>query len=332
MSLHLSAGSEAIAMIEQLQRELEILLEVLRASKDHVRVDAMFSMGFRPDDEVHNDPIEVRQLEGDEAIEAAFEALTNIWVKKGQQPRETLRAPGVIALPRVAIEKILLTNELRTEINRVVSTIEDSKDRRLVWAKFKGSDKGIVSKQVLRLTSVLSAPHRVNFYWDDTGSASTRHVAGELLKDWEKALDELHDQRPTKESALEGSVEMKLLVAIDLIQKLDPMEQVAISRIVQPHIRARVRNGAAKIRPFHCPVPFVYDIDAWRTPPRIKPLRSFVPHGPERKKKGLNLLEAQPYIESMDLYRYEDMHRKFGPLKKNSDGHAPDSATQKKGK
>lgn len=326
MDLHLSPASAAIAMIERLQHELEVLFDVLLASKDHVRVDAMFGIGFRPDDAVRDEPIEVRVLEGDEAVDAAFEALTSIWVKIGQHPRETLRAPGVIALPKLAIEKIVQTNAIRTEIIGLVGSIKRITDRRLVWKKFKGDGKGIVSKQVLRLTTVLTDPLNINFYWDDTGSSGARRVAGDLLKEWEEMLDQNHDQRPTMDSAPEGSVERTLLYAISQLSKINPMEQVAIRRPVQPHIRARVRDGDAKVKPVICPVPFVYDIHACRVPPKIKSLPSYAPNASSRKATGLALLEDEPCIESMNLYQYKEGHRVYGPLKKTSD--APRSASQ----
>ena len=74
MDLHLSKNSAAIDMIHRLQSELMGLSEVLRDSVDKVRVDAMFGLDFRPEDSVRSEPIEVRVLEGNEAVEAAFEA------------------------------------------------------------------------------------------------------------------------------------------------------------------------------------------------------------------------------------------------------------------
>ncbi|MBM5459002.1 hypothetical protein H8F21_15650 [Pseudomonas sp. P66] len=315
MELHLSAISEAIALVNRLKTELEVLYSVLQASVDHVEVHAIYGMEFRHDNAVHDaDPIVVRQLEGAEAVEAAFEALTCITLKIGQSPKETLRVPGAIALPRLAIDKIVQTNALRNELATLIGTIKKTNDRRLVWKKFQD----ISPKQAMRSTHVLDDPQNINFYWDDTGSSGTRHSAGELIEDWEELLNQNHDRRPTMDGAPEGSIERTLLVAIDLLSKLDPNEQVAIRRPVKPHIRARVRDGDDKVKPIICPVPFVYEIGCPR--PKIKPLLTYEPCNSSKKATGRALLELEPHIESMNLYRYEEKYREYGPLRNKKAG------------
>lgn len=317
MDLHLSKNSAAIDMIHRLQSELMGLSEVLRDSVDRVRVDAMFGLDFRPEDSVRSEPIEVRVLEGNEAVEAAFEALTSIWVKMGQHPRETLRVPGAIALPRLAIEKILQTNATRTELVRLIGAIEKTNDRRNVWGRFKGRGNGIVPKQALRLTTVLTDPLNINFYWDDTGSSGARKMAGDLLAEWKELLVQYRDKQVTVHHTSEASAENALLYGIDKLSTLDPREQVAIRRLVQPHIRARVRNGEAKAKPIIAPVPFVYE---WgQAAPQIKPLPRYEPKTAHKKTTGLALLEEVPYIEAMNLYRYQEKYRVYGPLKKKSE-------------
>ncbi|HDS0956994.1 TPA: hypothetical protein QDZ28_000640 [Pseudomonas putida] len=324
MELHLSPTSQAIALVNQLKTELEALFAVLQASRDQVEVHAVYAMEFRHENAVNAaDPIEVRHLEGDDAVVAAFEALTCITLKEGQSPKETLRVPGAIALPKVAINQIAKTNALRSELSRVISTIKKTNDRRLVWRKFQD----ICPKQAMRSTHVLSAPRSINFYWDDTGSSETRHTVSGLLEEWEELLNQNHERRPTFESSPHGSVERALLVSIDLVNQkllsdgevLFRDEHVAIRRPVQPHIRARVRDGNSKIKPIICPVPFVYEIGC--PPPRIKPLPSYEPHAAGKKssavKPGRALLESAPLIESINLYRYHPRVR--GPLKAKTD-------------
>lgn len=314
MELHLSQTSAAIAMVRRLQSELTDLSEVLRASVDQVRVDAMFALDFRPEDAVRSEPIEVRVLHGEDAVQAAFEALTSIWVKIGQHPRETLRVPGAIALPQAAIDKILQTNATRGELVRLISAIEKTNDRRNVWGRFKGSGNGIVPKQALRLTNVLSDPLHINFYWDDTGSSGARKMAGDLLEEWKELLEQYHDKEATVHHSSEASAENALLYGIDMLAKLDPNEQVAIRRLVQPHIRARVRNGDAKVKPIIAPVPFVYELG--HPAPKIKPLPSYEPKVLVKKNTRLALLEDDPYVEAMNLYRYKETHREYGPVQK----------------
>jgi hypothetical protein len=317
MELHLSPNSAAIAMINRLQSELADLDDVLRASMDQVHVDAVYGLDFRPEDTVRSEPIEVRELVGHEAVEAAFEALTSIWVKIGQHPRETLRVPGVIALPRPAIEKIVQTNATRAELGKLISAIEKVNDRRTVWGAFKGKGRGIVPKQALRLTTVLTDPVKINFYWDDTGSSGARRRVGDLIVEWKELLDPHNDRRQALQRFSDGSMENALLYGIEVLGKLDPEEQVAIRRLVQPHIRARVGNGDARVKPIIAPVPFVYETG--QPAPRIKPLMRYEPKTSSKKTTGLALLEDEPYFEAMNLYRYKEKHRVYGALKKPSD-------------
>ncbi len=322
MELHLSPTSQAIALVNQLKTELEALFAVLQASRDQVEVHAVYAMEFRHENAVNAaDPIEVRHLEGDDAVVAAFEALTCITLKEGQSPKETLRVPGAIALPKVAIDQIAKTNALRSELSSVISTIRKTNDRRLVWRKFQD----ICPKQAMRSTHVLSAPRNINFYWDDTGSSETRHTVSGLLVEWEELLNQNHERRPTFESSPHGSVERALLVSIDLVnqkllsEELWRDEHVAIKRPVQPHIRARVRDGNSKVKLIICPVPFVYEIGC--PPPRIKPLPSYEPIAAGDKtsaeKPGRALLAEAPLIPEIKLYQYKPRVR--GPLKAKAD-------------
>ena len=64
-------------------------------------------------------------------------------------------------------------------------------------------------------------------------------------------------------------------------------------------------------------MPFVYETGI--APPKIKPLSSYEPKVVIRKNTRLALLEEEPYVEAMNLYRYKDKHRVYGPLQKKSD-------------
>ncbi|QHF00567.1 DNA replication terminus site-binding protein (plasmid) [Pseudomonas cannabina pv. alisalensis] len=311
MELHLSAISEAIAVVKKLETELKVLLSMLNDSRHRLRVDAIFEMEFRHEKEVDEAaPIPVRRLEGSDAVDAAIDVLTCITLKEGvQSAKETLRRPGVVALPYEVISQIHETNVLRSRLESLIGTIKKSNDRRKVWTKFEA----ISPKQAMRCTPVLLDPQNINFYWTDTGTSGSRHVASDLVKEWEDLLDELHERRPTMADAPEGSIEKGLLTAIALLRKLGN-EQVAIRRPVKPHIRARVRDGDAPVRQIISSVPFVYDIDECKFPPTIKPLISYDVVTARRKSAGREMLEDEPYIKKMNLYQYLEIHRVFGPL------------------
>lgn len=315
MELHLSAISEAIAVVKQLEAELGVLDGMLTASRHRLRVDAIFEIEFRHEPEVDKDaPIPVRKLEGSDAVNAAIDVLTCITLKDGQNPRETLRSPGVVALPGEVIDKIQETNALRSKLEGLIGKIKEAKDRRDVWDKFEK----ISPKQAMRCTPVLLDPQTITFYWTDTGTSGKRYVASDLVKEWEDLLDRLHDRRPTMADAPEGSLEAGLLTAIDLLRKLGD-EPVAIRRPVKPHIRARVRDGDDPVRPIISSVPFVYDIEKCKFGPTIKPLLSYDVATARRKSNGRELFEKEPYVFKMNVYRYKKIDPAFGPLANKPD-------------
>lgn len=297
MELHYSVSSEAIKLVNQLEQELDLLREMLRASVHEVRIDALYGMKLRESREVRvEDSIEVRKLAGEEAIEAAIEVLTSIYLKGQQAAKETLRVPGAIGLPPHALEKVIQTNALRTELANLILGIE-KKDRRSMWRTIKG----ISPIQAMRTTHVLSDPQRLFFYWD-TGASGHRYLVSSLLEIWEKAVKGERQYMPTYDDFAEGAVEHKLLIAIRKLSLLKHDEYVYITRPVTPHIRCRFKDGDAKPKIVVAPTPFVYDVECPK--PEVKDLDTYTPHEKSDAGSTRVKIEGKPYIESMKVYEY----------------------------
>lgn len=296
MELHYSVSGEAISLVKKLKQELDALREMLRASVHEVRVDALYGMKLRESREVRvEDSIEVHKLGGEEATEAAIEVLTSIYLKEEQSAKETLRVPGAIGLPPHALEKVIQTNALRTELANLIGIPETN--RRQVWRTFKG----ISPIQALRTTHVLSDPQRLFFYWD-TGASGHRHLVGDLIKMWEKAVKGERLYMPSYEDFAEGAVEHKLLIAIRELSTLQHDEYVYITRPVTPHIRCRFKNGDAKPKIVVAPTPFVYDVECPK--PEVKDLETYTPHEKSDAGSTRVKIEREPYIESMKVFKY----------------------------
>jgi hypothetical protein len=323
MSHYLSPFSGAVELINTLIAKLKDLSAILDSPKTHIRIDAIYGLELRNTPKVAMDQeIPVRTLTGAEAYACAKEVLTSIHLKDGQNAKETLRAPGAIGLPRVALDCIENANQIRFELFGLVSLL-DPKERKSLWKKFKY----ISSIQTLRTTQVLIDPKHITFYWHE-GSSGKRVQVMELVKEWDKYLTRLHGGRPRMDDTLEGSVERKLVYAIDVIEHIDPIptdEQVCIHRPVAPHIRARFLDSSVvegnELPIVQAPTPFVYDLES--PPPKIKNLRSFCPRsasapGDEKRPRSIRAqLMEEPYIESLNIFRYMEGHRKFGPVEKN---------------
>lgn len=297
MELHYSVSGEAISLVKKLEQELDALREMLRASVHEVRVDALYGMKLRESRLVRvEDSIEVHKLDGEEAIEAAIEVLTSIYLKEQQAAKETLRVPGAIGLPPRALEKVIQTNVLRTELASLVLGIPKA-NRRQMWRTFQA----ISPIQAMRTTHVLSDPQRLFFYWD-TGASGHRHLVGDLIKMWEKAVKGERLYMPTYEDFADGAVEHKLLIAIRQLSTLEQDEYVYITRPVTPHIRCRFKDGDAEPKIVVAPTPFVYDVECPK--PKVKNLETYTPH--EKSEAGATRvkIESKPYIESMKVFKY----------------------------
>lgn len=300
-------------LIPQLEQQLKEIAALIRASKDHVRIDALYRIPFRNKAEVNcDDPIEIMTLEGDDAIAMAAEVLTAIQFGAGQSARETLRAPGAIGLPSLILEKIRSTNLLRVELFRALEGTPLMLRRRL-WRIHKGS-----GTQTLRVTPILEDPLHIRFYWD-TGSVFKRWLVSDLIKQCEDQLMETFGHRPSVSEVVEQSLEIKTLLSLEQLERLNsPDEQVAVRRPGTPHIRARVIDG--DIQPYICSaaVPFVYDIACPR--PEIKALVNYCPVEAEKERPKRTLLEDTPCVEHMKVYQYLPAHRKYGPFESRSSG------------
>lgn len=308
MTLYLSAFSGAIEQLSLLVRELEVLEQLLNHSKNRIRIDAQYLIPFRYKAEVSkSEVIKPQILEGDEAFATCVRSLTNVWMMDGQHHKETYRAPGAAGVPKLVIDQIRKTNDIRKELLNLVSQVP-VEERRGIWLKHPG----IVPSQALRVTTVLDDAMTVVHYWD-TGNYGTRFQVKDLVKEWQDTLYKLHGFIPSVADTVEGSLEHKLAHAIGELAKLDENEQVAIKRDVAPHVRARGRAGNKRYTKITSS-PVVYDVDDPK--PSIKALSIFDPDKKKRTNKSRAKLEKDPYIKSMNVYRYEEAHRKSGKVTK----------------
>lgn len=316
MTLYLSNYSGAVELVNTLATELATLKSMLDASSAHIRIDALFGIALRMTPKVSmSDKIKVEPLFGAEANNCVKEVLTQIILKPGQSAKETIRAPGAIGLPNHVLSQVKKTNRIRSELFELIGKLEP-KDRKSVWRK----TYAISSLQALRTTVILDDPQFITLFWH-VGTSGTKKQAKDLIEEWDKTLVNLHGYRPRIEDTLEGSLERKLVFALDQLEALeDTNENVSIHRAGAPHVRARFKDGDNAPRFVISPTPFVYDIES--PPPQITPLEDYCPAIAiaaelEKKKRSKRArLMAEPYIESMYIYRYLEEHRTNTPATK----------------
>lgn len=307
MSLYLSAAQKAKELINQLDTLLTQQAWQMRQEPEKFRIDALYEIPLRNSPNVPKDsPILVGLPDQGTAIELAVEVLSSIWLRSAQSPKETLRAPGAIALPADWIEQINTTNKIRLALFETIKPLTQP-ERIDIWR----AHPGICSLQALRLTPILSAPFSLRFYWD-TGASIERKQVKELIESYDATLHKKYKFRPTLQSLPLDASERKLVYALECLEKLPPDEHVAIYRPVTPHIRARVRDDSHKGYICSAPVPFVYSDEC--ITPKIKALQNYEP-SPKKNKRSIRAqLMKEPFVEAMNIYRYMENHRTFGPV------------------
>lgn len=307
LSLYLSPVQGAKELIHTLAGKLQELAVMMQASSDTIRIDALYEIPLRGTPTVSKaESIQVAPRSGREALELATEGLTSLWLKAAQSAKETLRAPGSIAVPGFILTKIQETNQLRMEIYGLIRQL-DQQTRIDIWRSFPG----ISSLQALRVTPVLQAPLTIRFYWD-TGSSGECKQVKDIIASCLELLEKKHGKTAGRTTLPDNSPDLKYIFAIEALEQLPPDEQVAICRPVTPHVRARVRDGEQPGYILSAPIPFVYGLEADK--PRIKPLPDYEPVARTGQRSIRAQLMEEPYLESMNLYRYMEAHRRYGPV------------------
>ncbi|WNZ87416.1 DNA replication terminus site-binding protein [Pseudomonas sp. P108] len=288
-----------------LEERLEALGNKMRASPDRLRVDASYLIPFRDQAEVDETKgITVTPLDGSEALQRVIYGLTSTRIEPGKQnPRETLRVPAVLALPRDWLHELVELNGVRQEIERLAGEIEEQYERSKAWA----SMRYLSSLQVIRQTWIVSGPARIRFYWDASPSVQNK-TAADWIKVYTKHLKKLHGYVPAIGELPEGDNSRKFVEAITSLSGISPRERIAAFRPGQPHVRARVSfigTEPKALRP--SPTPIVYPIDD--PVPFIVPLSSYEAGELSEKKWSRTKIDLEPFVESMYLHRYLKQYR-----------------------
>jgi hypothetical protein len=311
MAVYLSPAQGATELITRIDGALKALASEMRAHAGSIRVDAIWEIPLREAPLVDKDsqiiPI---AHSGIEAKNLAIECLTSIWLRIGQNMRETLRAPGVVGLPGVLIEQVREVNKLRLELYFLLKTLS-AQDRVKIWR----SKSNLSALQTTRLTHVIENPKAIRFYWEKTPSMRRKN-AHALAAEYSKELIDIHGHDPVVESLPEDSHDLKLARGRDLLLVLPSDELVAIYRPGQPHVRAKIRLAEGK--PYIDPtsVPFVYDVERYE-PPVIRHLKAFDPSAKANAPRSPRAkVEVEPYIPSLYIHQYVEAHRK--PVKPKS--------------
>lgn len=314
MAVYLSPTQGATELISRIDGALKSLASEMRAHAGSIRVDAIWEIPLREAPLVDKDKFIVPVAHtGIDATNLAIECLTSIWLKIGQNMRETLRAPGVVGLPGALIEQIREVNKLRLELYFLMKPLS-AQERVKIWR----AKSNISALQTTRLTHVIEDPKAIRFYWEKTPSM-LRKNAHALAAEYSKELKKIHGYDPVMESLPENSHDLKLARGRDLLLALPSDELVAIYRPGQPHVRAKIRLAEGK--PYIDPtsVPFVYDVERFEQPV-ISSLKAFDPTAKANVPRSKRAkVEAEPYIPSLYIHQYVEAHRKPAKSKSGSD-------------
>lgn len=314
MSAYLTPQQGAKELISRINESLKLLADEMRANAGRIRVDAIWEIPLREAGRVDaSKPIVPVERQGIDAANLAIECLTCIWLRPPQNMRETLKAPGVVAMPGSFIAQIQESNHLRLELYNLMKPLTPA-EREKIWRQHSN----LSALQTQRITRVFEDPKRIRFYWDV--SFSMRRIAAhDLAAEYSAMLIKLHGHDPQMEGLPEDSIDRKWARARNILMGLGVREPVAIYRPGQPHVRARIHDGLeTPITPTS--VPFVYDIDKVEKP-KIVALGTYDPGKPKKAERSSRAkVEENPIqgCEKLFIHQYELKHRK--PLPAPVDG------------
>lgn len=292
-----------------MEGQLDALASKMRAYPERWRADSVVHLPFRDQALVDDTKaIMATQLAGPEAIDRAAYGLTALRIEQGaQHPRETLRVPGVIALPSAWIRDLMDVNDIRSEIKALIEEIDDQHERTKVWQSFSY----LSGLQVLRKTCIADGPKKITFFWDSAPSVLNKK-AHEWIEHYCTYLTKLHGHVPRIEDLGEGDGSRKYVLLIaELRRSCKPDEHIAAFRHGQPHVRARVTFHDSRkymLRP--APTPIVYELGD--SVPKIIPLSNWEPEvvAPKRETRK-QTISTEPVVDGLWFYRYLDGYR-FG--------------------
>lgn len=312
MGVFYSANQGLTETVNFLEYRLNALANKMRNSPERLRVDAAFVVPFRNRGEVDSKlGIAVTALRSDSAIAQVIHGLTAIRIEEGKQnPRETLRVPGVVALPEEWIQELNFLNTLRAEIHLLVRKIDDPRQRLEVWKAWAHMS----GKQVMRRTRIVDGPRKITFFWDSAPSVINK-PASKWIEEFENNLIRLHGYVPNMNELSDGDGSRNDLFLIGALRSecnLD--EPIAAFRFGQPHVRARITfHSTQKLLLRPAPTPIVYEYRD--SVPTIIPLSSWEPDISttevenrqrvklERKTRAQTISD-QPLVSGQRFYRY----------------------------
>ena len=305
MAIYLSPQQGIKELVSQLETELAAFAREMLAKPQAMRVDAAYSIPFRGQGPV--DPqkdIEVTPLTGLEATRLIVDGLTATRIVPGEQnPRETLRAPGAVAMPRKWIDRLAELNQTKIQIEALVALIPDQTERVKVWQ----SSAYLSGLQTMRHAWLIKPPRRIRFYWDAVPSIKPTTVAA-LVATYTKQLRTYFGYVPGADELDQGDPHHRYTDALQLLADLPPSERIAVYREGKPHVRARVifLDGLpAAIRP--CSSPIIYETGD--PVPLITALEKWEPTLRTEQRSKRAKIEAEPLLRSLYLYRYLPPYR-----------------------
>ncbi|MDD2139560.1 DNA replication terminus site-binding protein [Pseudomonas putida] len=302
MGKYQSQRIDIVNRVAFMDGQLKALASKMRAYPNRWRADCVLHLPFREQGEVDEaKEVVVTKLEGPDALDHAAYGLTALYLNEGpQNPRETLRVPGVIALPSTWIKDLQDINVVRSEIKGLIEQIDDLRERPKVWS----SITLLSGLQVLRKTRIVDGPKKITFFWDSAPSVLSK-PANEWIDHYTEFLTEHYGYVPRINDLDEGDKSRKYILLIDRLRSsCEPDEQIAAFRHGQPHVRARITFHDSKpylLRP--APTPIVYELGD--SVPTVIPLSNWEPEvvAPKRETRK-QTISTEPVVDGLWFYRY----------------------------
>jgi len=241
------------------------------------------------------------------------EGLTDIYRTENQDPKATLRVPGLVGVSSDTFQALKCLVTMRAEFKRdMLKTFTSVKKRQDIYQDLNG----LAPLQLVRGIELIDDLKSMTFRWCE-GDGVKKLTMKELRNDWLTEVRKL-----TGNSAIswedfpdeidDDSAYVRRLSYRDTISIPDD-ENVAIKRDTKPHIRVRIsESGRTYYR--QGPVPIIYCLDQ-ALEPSIRSTAGDYDRTEHAAAKEESMFEDAPMLTGTNYFRYKIQHRSKGTNK-----------------
>lgn len=238
--------------------------------------------------------------------EVVAAAMTEVLLRKAQNPHESLRMPGVVV---AGPDSLTLIND----INGMKETLATGLGALTNYERnaFHRRQTGMAGQQILRRYEILPHPTKLRFQWVG-GHSVTRFTAGSFRAQCLNEIRDIEGNPHITEASLptypEHDAGYRWVKHLRDLSGVPDKEVIAERRTTQPHVRCYVRTRDDR---YYAQVSMPMIVPAGHDLPHISGELEACRLGQPAIKPKPSRFEPDPLVSNTSIYRYREMFREY---------------------